>query len=106
MTLLTNDQANGGMGEDGVVRLGQHQRPPDPEIHRLRLLPGDRLVLATDGLWRQLSSSRLLDSRALTPSDACAWLCSDCKTDDEEASVVIVDFFDGDNAKADEVPLA
>lgn len=91
---LTSDQSLSITSDDGVTRLGHHQRPPDPEIRRLRILSGDRLVLSTDGLWRQLSPSQLADHRLLTPTDACAALCAGVPLGEEEASVVVVDFID------------
>lgn len=89
---LTTDHA-GEVGNDKLVsRLGDHQRPPDPEIRRLRVGDGDRLVLCTDGLWRTLASSSLPRLSSLTPADACSALCARVPPPNEEASVVVVDF--------------
>jgi hypothetical protein len=49
-------------------------------------------VLCTDGLWRGLTTSHLLEVAAHSPADACQFLCSDFPVGDEEASIVVIDF--------------
>lgn len=82
-----------GIGcDDTVTQLGHHLRPPDPEIRRVRILDGDRVVLATDGLWRNLSPGVLQSTRVLSPPDACYDLVARAPVGSEEASIVVVDF--------------
>jgi serine/threonine protein phosphatase PrpC len=89
---LTSDQPEGAEGDACVVRLGLELRPPDPEILRVRVDAGDRLVLCTDGLWRHFGNDDLIDFSCLPAGLACAALCDRAPRYGEEASVVVVDF--------------
>ena len=99
---LTTDHVTGGPHEGSVTRLGFHQRPPDPEIIRLRIGDGDRIVLCTDGLWRHVTPEHLLESVLLAPHEACNALCAKAPLQDEQASVVVVEFQEPAPAASDE----
>lgn len=52
--LLTNDHFDGSDPEPGrATRLGREPTPARLDITRIDLLAGDRLLLCTDGMWKQ-----------------------------------------------------
>ncbi len=90
---LTTDHAGSTNSDEDVVRLGHHPRPPEPQVRRLRVGDGDRVVLCTDGIWRHASTSDLMSCASLRPAEACQALRANVPASHtEEASVVVIEF--------------
>lgn len=91
---LTTDHSR-TRGDDDVPRLGRGPASPQPEILVLDVGDGDRLVLCTDGLWRNVTEADLAAVTNPSAEDACETLCSKARPADEDATVVVVVFSEG-----------
>ncbi len=93
--ILTTDHAQTQCDDDGVPRLGRSQASPQPEIRVVRVGDGDRLVLCTDGLWRNVTEADLAAVTNQSAASACEALCRTASRGDEDATVVVVVFSEG-----------
>lgn len=91
---LTDDHVVNG-SDDGVTRLGQ-RNIDQLDVVSIELRDRDKVMLCTDGMWRALTSTDLVASGDLAPAAACAALASGVRSDDEDASIVIVAFGERD----------
>jgi serine/threonine protein phosphatase PrpC len=57
-----------------VVRLGQAGPGPGPEVLSVPVEPTDRVLLCTDGLWRETTEEELAAALSGSPEAACAEL--------------------------------
>jgi protein phosphatase len=89
---LTTDQAPSG-DDDEVPRLGRGPASPPPEIRVVNVGDGDRLILCTDGLWRNVAGTDLAAVTNQSAEEACEALCRAASPlAAEDATVVVVAF--------------
>lgn len=67
-------QITDDVDDERVERLGQAGPGPDPDVLSVPVEPADRVLLCTDGLWRETTEEELAAALNATPEDACARL--------------------------------
>jgi serine/threonine protein phosphatase PrpC len=88
-----------------TARLGARQTTAPVEMLRVRVRPGDKLLLCTDGLWRQIPAARLGDLLAGEVRAAAGRLFDLAAESGEDASAVLVELRDAHGAvRADHAP--
>ena len=89
--LMPASPADAGRSDAHVVRLGQTASGTGPQMLSVGVEPGDKVLLCTDGLWRDATHQQMADALAGSPQQACIELRAHlCEPSSENAAAVVI----------------
>ncbi len=72
---ITLEQIRSHKDRNKLIRVLGGQQPPRVDLNTLRMLPGDRFLLCSDGFWETIIEPEMLRLALLSP-DAEGWLAA------------------------------